>query len=338
MTIALKPQSTNLPKLRPCFCGLLHSNDSSGQKMQVISIALVLLASLFATELAIGTWSHSLSLLADAGHLLADVTALSMTLGAVWLAQRPASDRATFGHQRVEILAALLNGLGLLAIAAFVTWESWERFNLPQTVLGLPMLLGAGIGLLVNSLNILLLYQRSQDDLNLKAAFLHVVADAASSVGVIVASLTIYFWHWMWMDTTASLMVAALTSLSALPLIKQSLEILLEYAPASIDPTEIEATLLTFESVQQVEALRIWSITADQVALVAQIRVEKALESGERDRLLQKIQTHLQKTYQIQETILQLKGDETQAETGFHPLLHQSLTEHVFRKTRSSSS
>ncbi|MGV0024317.1 cation diffusion facilitator family transporter [Phormidesmis priestleyi] len=338
MTIALKPPSPNPPILRPCFCGLLHSNDSSSQKMQVISIALVLLASLFATELAIGTWSHSLSLLADAGHLLADVTALSMTLGAAWLAQRPARDRATFGHQRVEILAALLNGLGLLAIAAFVTWESWERFNLPQTVLGLPMLLGAGIGLLVNSLNILLLYQRSQDDLNLKAAFLHVVADAASSVGVIIASLTIYFWHWMWMDTTASLMVAVLTSLSALPLIKQSLEILLEYAPTSIDPTEIEATLLAFESVQQVEALWIWSISANQIALVAQIRVAKSLGSGERDRLLQKLQTHLQRIYQIEEIVLQLKSDELQVKTSLHPLLHQSLTEHVSRKTRSSLS
>jgi cobalt-zinc-cadmium efflux system protein len=335
MTIALKPQSLKPPTLRPCFCGLLHSDDSSGQKMQVISIALVLLASLFAAELAIGTWSHSLSLLADAGHLLADVTALSMTLGAAWLAQRPACDRATFGHQRVEILAALLNGFGLLAIAAFVTWESWERFNLPQTVLGLPMLLGAGIGLLVNSLNILLLYQRSQDDLNMKAAFLHVVTDAASSVGVIIAGLTIYFWHWMWMDTTASLLVATLTGLSALPLIKQSLAILLEYAPASIDPTEIETNLLAFESVQQVEALRIWSISANRVALVAQIQVANSLGSGERDRLLQKLQTHLQRIYQIEEVILQLRSDEIKVEVGFHPLLHQSLTEHVSRKTRS---
>lgn len=335
MTIALKPQSLKPSILRPCFCGLLHSEDSSSQKMQVISIALVLLSSLFAAELAIGTWSHSLSLLADAGHLLTDVTALSMTLGAAWLAQRPACDRATFGHQRVEILAALLNGFGLLAIAAFVTWESWERFNLPQTVLGLPMLLGAGIGLLVNSLNILLLYQRSQDDLNMKAAFLHVVTDAASSVGVIIASLTIYFWHWMWMDTTASLLVAILTALSALPLIKQSLAILLEYAPASIDPTEIETTLLAFESVQQVEALRIWSISANRVALAAQIRVANSLGSRERDRLLQKLQTHLHRIYQIEEIVLQLRSDEIQVEVGFHPLLHQSLTEHVSRKTRS---
>lgn len=335
MTIALKPQSLKPSILRPCFCGLLHSEDSSSQKMQVISIALVLLSSLFAAELAIGTWSHSLSLLADAGHLLTDVTALSMTLGAAWLAQRPACDRATFGHQRVEILAALLNGFGLLAIAAFVTWESWERFNLPQTVLGLPMLLGAGIGLLVNSLNILLLYQRSQDDLNMKAAFLHVVTDAASSVGVIIASLTIYFWHWMWMDTTASLLVAILTALSALPLIKQSLAILLEYAPASIDPTEIETTLLAFESVQQLEALRIWSISANRVALAAQIRVANSLGSRERDRLLQKLQTHLQRIYQIEEIVLQLRSDEIQVEVGFHPLLHQSLTEHVSRKTRS---
>lgn len=303
--------------------------------MQVISIALVLLSSLFATELIVSTWSHSLSLLADAGHLFSDVTALGLTLAAAWLAQRPATGRATFGHQRIEILVALLNGLGLLAIAAFVTWESWQRFHQPQAVLGLPMLIGAGVGLLVNSLNILLLHKRRQDDLNMKAAFLHVVADAASSAGVIVAGLTIYFWHWMWMDTTASLLVAVLTGLSALPLVKQSLEILLNYAPSSIDPAEVESTLTAFEGVQQIEDLRIWSMTSSQVALVAQVEVARSLNSLERDRLLQKLHAHLKQTYQFQEVVLQLRSNEVVGKTAFHPLLHQSLTAHVFEKTRS---
>jgi cobalt-zinc-cadmium efflux system protein len=334
MTLAIKQSTSKISIVRPCYCGYLHADQQPEQKKQVISIALVLLSSLFATELIIGAWSHSLSLLADAGHLLTDIAALGLTLAAAWLAERTPTERSTFGHQRIEVLAALLNGLGLLAIALFVTWESWQRFHLPETVLGLPMMLGAGVGLLVNGLNVLLLHKQSQDDLNMKAAFLHVVADAASAVGVIIASLTIYCWHWMWMDTTASLLVAILTGISALPLIKQSLGILLEYAPDSIDSAEIAASLLAFETVEQVEALRVWSLTANQIALIAQIRVAKSLKSEERDRLLRTLHTHLKQTYQIHEVILQLESVEEHPQ--FHPLLHQSLTEHVFGKTRSS--
>ena len=329
-----RPSARKSSALRPCYCGYLHS-ENPGKKVQTLSIALVLLSSLFATELIIGAFSHSLSLLADAGHLFADIAALGMTLIAVWIAQRPAMGRSTFGHKRVEILAALLNGLSLLAIAAFVIWESVDRFHTPQTVLGLPMLIGAAIGLGVNSLNLVLLHQRSQDDLNLKAAFLHVLADAASSVGVIAASLTIYFWHWMWMDATASLLVAGLTSLSALPLVKESLEILLEYAPSSIDPTEVETSLMTFEPVSQVNNLRIWSITSGQVALNAHIQVSATLDNHDRDRLLDQIRSHLSEQFLIQEITLQITTEQAAEKPELHPFFTQSLTSHVLGKTRS---
>ncbi|MCY7323807.1 MAG: cation diffusion facilitator family transporter [Phormidesmis sp. CAN_BIN36] len=329
-----RPSTRKSPALRPCYCGYLHS-ENPRKKVQTLSIALVLLSSLFATELMIGAFSHSLSLLADAGHLFADIAALGMTLLAVWIAQRPAMGRSTFGHRRVEILAALLNGLSLLAIAAFVIWESVDRFHTPQTVLGLPMLIGAAIGLGVNSLNLVLLHQRSQDDLNLKAAFLHVLADAASSVGVIAASLTIYFWHWMWMDATASLLVAGLTSLSALPLVKESLEILLEYAPSSIDPAEVETSLMTFEPVNQVNNLRIWSITSGQVALNAHLQVSATLENYDRDLLLDQIRSHLSEQFLIQEITLQITTEQSAEKPELHPFFTQSLTSHVLGKTRS---
>ncbi len=320
--------------LRPCYCGYLHS-ENPRKKVQTVSLALVLLSSLFASELIIGAFSHSLSLLADAGHLFADIAALGMTLIAVWVAQRPATGRSTFGHKRVEILAALLNGLSLLAIAAFVIWESVDRFHTPQTVLGLPMLIGATIGLGINSLNLVLLHQRQQDDLNLKAAFLHVLADAASSVGVIAASLTIYFWHWMWMDATASLLVAGLTSLSALPLIKESLEILLEYAPSSIEPADVETALMTFEPIIQVDNLRIWSITSGHLALNAHLKVSATLDNRDRDQLLERIKNQLSQQFLIQEVTLQMISEPSIDKPQLHPLFTQSLTSHVLGATRS---
>ncbi len=334
MTLTVDRSTPKPSALRSCYCGYLHS-ENPRQKVQTVSLALILLSSLFATELIIGAFSHSLSLLADAGHLFADIAALGMTLIAVWIAQRPAAGRSTFGHKRVEILAALLNGLSLLAIAAFIIWESVDRFHTPQTVLGLPMLIGATIGLGVNSLNLMLLHQRSQDDLNLKAAFLHVLADAASSVGVIAASLTIYFWHWMWMDAAASLLVAALTSLSALPLIKESLEILLEYAPSSIDPADVETALIAFEPVTQVDHLRIWSITSGYVALNVHLHVLPELDHHDRDCLLEQIRSHLSQQFLIQEITLQIISKQSTEKPKLHPFFTQSLTSHVLGKTRS---
>ncbi len=335
MTQTVTP-TPKLSTLRPCYCGYLHS-DSPDQKVQRVTLALVLLSSLFATELVIGALSHSLSLLADAGHLCVDIAAMGLTLIAAWMAQRPATSRSTFGHQRAEILVALLNGLSLLAIAAFVIWESVDRFHTPQTVLGLPMLMGATAGLGVNSLNLRLLHQRSQTDLNLRAAFLHVMADAASSIGMIAASLTIYFWHWMWMDATASLLVAGLTIVSALPLIKESLEVLLEYVPRSIDPAEVELSLLTFEPIVQVKNLRIWSITSGHIAINAHLYVLASLDNQNRDYLLEQVRIHLSQTFLIQEITLQIVTEQLLEKPRIHPFFNQSLTSHVLGTTRNLS-
>lgn len=210
------------------------------QKVKLLWIVLGLRISLFLVELGTGLWTHSLSLLAGSGHMLLDVITLGLALMAAWLAQRPSTGQATFGHQRVEILVALVNGLGLMAIAAWIAWEAVGRFQTPEPVLGLPMLVVAGLVLGVNSLNISLLHSDSQYDLNLRGVLLHVAADAASSFGVILAALVIYWRNWLWADAAASLFVASLLSLSALPLVWDSLRIVMEYAPRSIDVVRLK--------------------------------------------------------------------------------------------------
>jgi cobalt-zinc-cadmium efflux system protein len=205
-------------------------------KARVLWITVGLLAVFFLAEWSVGLWSQSLSLQADAGHILSDITALVISLLASFLAQQPAKKKATFGNQRIEVLAALLNGLGLLAIATFITWEAIQRWQHPATILGLPMLGIAVLGLIVNLLNITLLHPHTHNDLNLRGALLHVIADTASSVGVIIAALTVHLWDWWWADVAISLIVATFTGLSALPLVQESLKIFLEYAPESIDP------------------------------------------------------------------------------------------------------
>jgi cobalt-zinc-cadmium efflux system protein len=212
-----------------CFCGVNHQINQipPARKMRVVSIALLSLSLLFAVEWGMAKLSGSLSLQADAGHLMTDLSALLITLGATWLAGRHP------GNQKLETLAALVNALGLLVIALVIGWEGVERWRSPQIVMGLPMLVGGLLGLGVNGLNLWLLGRNSQGDLNLRAAYLHTVSDAASSVGILLASLSIHLWHLQWMDVTVSWLVAGLTGLSALPLIRDSLRQLAQpIAPA----------------------------------------------------------------------------------------------------------
>ena len=191
------------------------------QKIQLLGTVLGLRSSLFLLELGVGLWTHSLSLLAIAGHMLSDMFAIVLALVAAWLAQQfPAR------YQRVEVWAALLNSLGLMAIAAFVVWESTRHLQTPGPVLGLPMLIVAVLSLAINSLNMSLLHKGSHHDLNLRGAFLHVVADAASSIGLILAALAIYFCNWLWADAVVGLLIAILLFLSGLSLVGDSLRTL----------------------------------------------------------------------------------------------------------------
>jgi cobalt-zinc-cadmium efflux system protein len=221
-----------------CFCGITHRSHRQGpQKLRVLALALLSLVVLFLVEWGMAQWSGSLSLQADAGHLMIDGGALTITLVATWQASRNPD------NQRLETLAALVNALGLLVIALVIGWEGVERWRSPQVVMGLPMLLGGLLGLGVNGMNLWLLGRNSGDDLNLRAAYLHTASDAASSVGILLASLSIHLWHLHWMDVTVSWLVAGLTGLSAVPLIRESvgqlrLPVPIETSPVETSPVE----------------------------------------------------------------------------------------------------
>lgn len=326
MTLLLKGPSNHRPGvMRPCcdFSHWFEPNASTGQKVQLLWIAVSLIGSLFIAELLTGLFSHSLSLLADAGHLLSDVVALVISLVATKMAEKPASDNATFGHRRVEVLAALVNSLALLAIACLIAKEALLRFNSPEPILGLPMLMVASISLVVNGINLALLHRASRNDLNIRGAFLHVVADTVSSFGIIIAAVVVYFFNWTWIDAVVSLAIAISVSLSALPLVKASLNVLMEYAPPSIAPEQIKSSISHFANVCQVDKLQVWTIGSGQIALCAHLIVD-ATTGGERDRLIQRLQTHLEQEFNIQETTIQLTQLNS-TELQQHPLLNRSL-------------
>ncbi len=217
-----------------CVHHTTHGSQLAGapSKVRLLVTALILIFSFSLAELGVGLFSHSLALLADSGHLASDCLALILALLATWIAQRRRSSDVPSGNNRIEVLAALVNGLGLVAIAFWIGWEAVERLQSPPVeILSLPMLATASVGFGVNSINIFLLHKDSHNDLNLRGAFLHVLADAASSIGVILAAIAVWALHWLWADGVISLLVSGLIIISATPLIIQSLNALFSKSP-----------------------------------------------------------------------------------------------------------
>ncbi|NJM46460.1 MAG: cation transporter [Alkalinema sp. RU_4_3] len=298
------------------------------QKFQVVKTTLALLIVLFFAQWAIGHWSGSLALQADASHLFSDVLALGITLLAIALARRPAGDRATFGHQRVEILAALFNGLSLLGISGWILYVSLMRWQAPQDVLSLPMLMGSLLGLAINGFNLWALSQGGKD-LNIRAAFLHTASDFVGSIGAMIAGISIHLWHCLWIDTCIGFMVAGITLMSAVPLLQESLEVMLEYAPKSLDLKAVRDCLTDEPSIVQVETLRVWSLTRENIVVCLHLKVSDSLNDGDRDRLLKRLQARLRTNFQIQEAIIQISSSSLHPSALIHPLLQPNLLEQV---------
>lgn len=279
--------------------------ETSPQKLRVLAIALVTVAIFSAVELKVSHHSHSLSLVADAGHMVADVFAIAMSLLAAWIARWPTSPQAPFGYRRVEILAALVNGIGLLLIAGWIGQEAIGQLQTPpDKILTAPMALTALGGLGVHGLNAVLLHRHTDNDLNLRGAFLHTLADALSCLGVLFVAAAVHWWKWQWTDAGVSIAIALLIFASAIPLIRQSLSILLEQPPNNIKPEEIEQHLLTFGDITQVDQLRVWTIAPGQVHMTVNLTVTGS--PNRRDLLLNRLQTSLRNDFDITQATLQM--------------------------------
>lgn len=196
------------------------------EKVKLLWWVLGLRSVLFLVELGVGLWSNSLSLLAGSGHVFADLITLGLTLLSTWFARRSITFSELTQSRRIEAWIALLNGFSLAIVALFLAWEAIDHLQMPEPVLGLPLLGAAGLSLMINGLSIYLLHKDRHHDLNLRGVFLHGVADAASSIGVMIAALAVYAFDWVWMDAAIGLLVALLICLSTTSLIADGLHVL----------------------------------------------------------------------------------------------------------------
>jgi cobalt-zinc-cadmium efflux system protein len=254
-------------------------------------------------EIIGGLLTGSLALLADAGHMLSDNLSLGIALFAAWLAGRPATPEKSFGYRRAEILAALVNGMTLVAISLWVFVEAYSRLREPTEVLGTPMLAVAALGLLVNVAGAIVLYRSGGESLNVEGAMRHVVADALGSVGAMVAAAVIILTGWRYADPLISVAIGLLILGSSWKLLRDSTNILLEATPSNLNAEEVGHKMAAADGVVEVHDLHIWTITSGFPALAAHVLVGKEEDCHARRRELEELLAH---EFDISHTTLQV--------------------------------
>lgn len=282
-----------------------HAHDHSSSQGRHLAISLALTLGFMVVEAGGGWITNSLALLSDAGHMLTDAGALGFSLLALHLAAKPPSVTHTFGLRRVEILAALFNGLTLWAIVGVIFREAYERLTAPPTVEAQGMILIAGIGLVVNLASIGLLHAHKDESLNLRGAFLHVAADSMGSVGALVAGIVILFTNWFWLDPVVSVGICFLILWSSWGLVRDAVHILLLGVPIHLDYREVEQGILSGHGVCCLYDLHLWSISTHQVALSAHVVVPDGF-TGQKE-LLREIVTGLREKFGIEHATLQIE-------------------------------
>jgi len=260
-----------------------HSHDPgpAGSNQQRLALVLGLSALYMVAEIVGGLWTGSLALLADAGHMASDVAALALSLFAAWMVTRPATTRRTYGHRRAEILAALAQGVALVAVAFIVTLEAIERLEAPPRIGGGGVLLVATGGLFVNIAGLYLLNHGRHSNLNMRGAWLHVASDALGSIGAIFAGFAIWRFGWNWADPAASLVISLLILAGAWQLLREAVDVLMETAPRHLDVEEIREALRSLPRVDDIHDLHVWTIGSGEVSLSSHIVAQEGAESSE---------------------------------------------------------
>lgn len=284
-----------------------HARDQAGER-GALRAGLVISSVLCVAELVGGWWTNSLALLSDAAHMLTDVGALALTLFALWIGSRPASERKTFGWYRAEILAALVNGVVLWVVVVFITIEAWARFREPEPVAATGMLWIAVLGLAVNVVVAWRLHEHQEHSLNLRGAYLHVVSDLLGSVGAIAAAVLILTTGWYPADALVSVLIAGLILFGSWKLVREAVDVLMEACPAHVDVDALQRQLTAVDGVEAVHDLHVWTLTTGRYALSAHAVVSEAVSD---DRLLDAMTAVCARGFHIDHVTIQLEHDRT---------------------------
>lgn len=230
-------------------------------------------------EAVVGFLADSLVLIADAGHMLTDAAGVGFALGAIWIAQRPANERKTYGYYRAEILAALLNALLLIAVSAYIFYEAFQRFSDPPEVASIPLLVVASGGLVVNLVGARLLHAGSKESMNVRGAFLEVWKDILGSIAAIAAAVIMLTTGWRYADPVLAAGVGLLILPRTWELMKGALDILFEGAPAHVKTDDVAREMMSIPGVQAVHDLHVWTVTSGFISLSAHVETDQSRDA-----------------------------------------------------------
>jgi cobalt-zinc-cadmium efflux system protein len=265
-------------------------------------------------EMLGGWWTGSLALLADAGHMLTDVAALVLALVAVWFGSRPATSSKTFGYYRLEIIAALINGVALVVISLLIFYGAYKRWLSPPVVRSGPMIILASGGLIVNLACAWILHGRDDVDLNLRSVWLHVLGDALGSVAAILAGAAMALFGWYSADPLFSVVISLLIIWGSVRLIREATNVLLEGTPAHINLAAVEDAILNTVGVDDVHDLHVWTITSGREALSAHVIHAHSISQPD---LLKELRVKLQDRFGVDHLTIQMETPDFEDET-FH--------------------
>lgn len=270
---------------------------------RAFALAICLNTVFVAIEFIYGFIANSTALMADAGHNLSDVLGLMLAWAAAVLTKRAPSARFTYGLRSSSILAAMFNGLLLMLACGAIAWEALQRFSHPSPVEGLTVALVAGIGIAVNGVSAWLFMSGSKDDLNIRAAYQHMAADAAISFGVLVSGLVVMFTNWTWLDAAVSIVIVGLILFGTWGLLRESVELVMAGVPANVDADKVEHFLRHRPGVIEVHDLHIWAMSTTETALTAHL----VMPDGSSDSFIDATVTELKHDFAIHHCTLQIE-------------------------------
>jgi cobalt-zinc-cadmium efflux system protein len=288
------------------FTERLFDYRSVEKRKLILSLSITLVVMI--VEVVGGFLTHSIALISDAGHMFTHCFALGISVAAIMIARKPLCHHRTFGLYRAEIVAAFVNGLFLLFVVAIIIYEAVLRIIHPEEVLSLHMLMIALVGLAVNLVSIGILHGSHKEDMNVRSVFYHMVADAASSVGIVVAAIVIFYTGWNIIDPLVSLGISGVIIYWAWGILKDSTIILLEMAPRGLNTDIISDDLKShFPEIRELFNVHLWTITADMLVFSAHVLLNEAQEdSVNQDTLIERINRYLSEHYQVIESTIQM--------------------------------
>jgi len=288
---------------------MLHNHQHNEPNKKNLLISVLLNAIITLAEFIGGILSNSLALISDAVHNLSDTMAIIISYFALLIGKKDSTTKNTFGFKRIEILAALFNAVVLIVISIYLFYEAYERFINPEPIKGKMMFIVASIGLLGNLISVLLLHKDSSYNLNIKAAYMHLIGDTLSSVGVILGSVLIYFWDVYWIDPLLTIIIGLVIIKATWSILKETIEILMQASPAGLDLKEIKKDLEKHSDIKNIHHIHSWRLSDNIIHFQCHVEVIKNLPINYIDQIRIKLENILHKKYGIDHITIQMELD-----------------------------